>query len=161
MDSGAFGIHWEVVPDGDPQLHPLSLTCSQGFEETSNERFIGIEIFLVICPSSHMGEDFLPSPEVFWNLTLSCMSSFLLSWFLACWASPNFYCSGFPLWSASTGWAFARLGSPVLGFHLAGALLRLCQPPTFKSQPQICWDSVNFLSSFCSEDLNCQRGVTA
>ena len=55
----------------------------------------------------------LTYPEVFWNQRLYCMS-FLLSlvllpWFPACWASPDFYCSGFPLCSAYTWCTFSEL----------------------------------------------------
>ena len=35
---------------------------------------------------------------------------FLVSWFPACWASCYFPCSGFASCSASTAWAFAKLG---------------------------------------------------
>ena len=73
----------------------------------------GIKILLVICPSRHRGEDFLPQPEVFWNLRLSCMSFlpnwFSLSQFPACWASCHFPCAGFSSCSASTAGAFAEL----------------------------------------------------
>ena len=34
--------------------------------------YIGIKILLAICPSSHRGEDFLPQPEVSWNLRQPC-----------------------------------------------------------------------------------------
>ena len=74
----------------------------------------GIKILLAICPSSHSGEDFLPQPEVFWNLRLShtsfLLSLFLLSWFPAHWASCHFHCSWLSSCSASTTGAFAELG---------------------------------------------------
>ena len=37
-------------------------------------------------------------------------SLFLLFQFLTCWASCHFHCTGFSLHSASTVWAFAKLG---------------------------------------------------
>ena len=127
---------------------------------------IGIKIFLVICPSSHRTED-LPSPEVFWNLRLSCMSflpsSFLLSWFSACWASPHFYCSGFPLCSASTGWAFCRVGLLLcLAYTSLGPSQGCFSHFTSKSQPQVflveC--TISSVLSCCSKCLKWRSGVT-
>ena len=74
----------------------------------------GIKILLVICPSSHRSEDLLPQPEVFWNLSLSCvsflLSLFSLSWFPARWASCHFPCAGFSLHSASICGSFCQVG---------------------------------------------------
>ena len=74
----------------------------------------GIKILLAICPSSRRDEDFLPQPEVFWNLRLSRMgfwpSLFLPSQFPVCWASCHFHLAGFSLPSASTAGAFTELG---------------------------------------------------
>ena len=76
--------------------------------------YIGIKILLAICPSSHKGEDFLPQPEVSWNLRLSCvsflLSLFLLSCFPSCCASCHFHWAGFSSCSASTVGAFTELG---------------------------------------------------
>ena len=52
-----------------------------------------------ICPSSHRSKDFLPQPEVFWNLRLSCVC-FLLSLFSpsqvpAHWTSCHLHRTGF------------------------------------------------------------------
>ena len=75
---------------------------------------IGIKILIRICPFSHRSKDFLPQPEVFWNLRLSRVSFlpslFLLSQCPACWASCHFPKAGFSLHPASTVGTFAKLG---------------------------------------------------
>ena len=74
----------------------------------------GIKILLAICPSSHRSEDFLPQPEVSWNLRMRCVSFLptlsLLSRFPARWASCHVPCASFSLRSASTAGAFAKFG---------------------------------------------------
>ena len=84
----------------------------------------GIKIFLAICPSSHRSKNFLPKPEVSWNLRLShlrfLLSLFLLSWLPARWASCHFLCAGFSLHSTSTTGAFSSWASSVLVLHFKG-----------------------------------------
>ena len=75
----------------------------------------GIKILLAICPSSQRSEDFLPQPDVLWNLRVSCVC-FLLSLlqpsqFPARCASCHFCCTGFSSCLASTVEDFAELGS--------------------------------------------------
>ena len=123
---------------------------------------IGIKILLVICPSSHRNEDFLPSPEVFWNQRLCCMSfllsSVLLSWFPAC------YCSGFPLCSAYTGWAFTKLGFSCAWLpscwgpaEVASAMLHPGQSPRYfwwnVRFPQFCLAAVKVWNSWAVLEL--------
>ena len=92
----------------------------------------GIKILLVICPSSHWGENLLPHPEVFWNLWLShvsfLLSLFLLSQFqharlLVTSIVLGFLCVWLPQCELLPSWA-----SVVLGFFLTGAELMLLHP---------------------------------
>ena len=84
----------------------------------------GIKILLAICHSSHRGEDFLPQPEVSWNLRLSRVSFllklFLLSWFPAHWAFCHFpvlgfFCIQLPPQELSLSWASAVLSLCLVG----------------------------------------------
>ena len=73
----------------------------------------GIKILLATRLSSHRCKNFLPQPEVSWNLRLSrvsvLLSLFLLSCFLARWASCHFRRAGFSSHPASTTGAFTLL----------------------------------------------------
>ena len=95
----------------EPSGHPGAPTATHMLGGDSRKQEIrnckGIKTLLVICTFGHSSKYFLPQPEVFWNLRLSCVSFlsslFLLPQFPACWLLVTSTVLGFlhiqfPLW---------------------------------------------------------------
>ena len=125
-------ISSSVIPfSACPQCLPASESFSMSQLFTWGDQSTGVSA-LASCYSSHKGEDFLPQPEVFWNLRLSSIS-FLLSLFYC----PGFQHAGLLVISSVLGFLHVQLpplehslswGSGVLDFHLLWAEPRLFQP---------------------------------
>ena len=89
-------------------------------------------------------------------------SLFLLSQFPACWASCHFHCTGFPLCSASTTWAFAKLGFCCAWFPPCWAWAEVVSArlnPSHGTRSGEC--VVSSVLSCHSKDLKWQTSVTA